>query len=136
MEDKEKLIDSFKDLDDTEFEILFVDSVYKKLKQVLEKHETKTATLLFMYYSIVETVKKYKSLANECNKSIPHEDAVDLIISKSEDFLCDVAEDKERAPYVYQSLSSVYELVKSLLFMLKSELVDNPKYHYLKPNLE
>ena len=135
MDDKEKLVDSFKDLDDLEFEILFIDSVYKKLKSVLDKHDARTATLLFIYYSVVETVKKFKSLAADSNRSVPHEDAVDLIISKSEGFLSDVANNEEKAPYAYQSLFSVFELVKSLLFMLKSELVNNPKYAHLKPDL-
>ena len=137
MDDKEKLIDSFKEIDDLDFEVVFIDSVYKKLKSILDKHDARTPTILFMYYSIVETVKKYKSLAVEGKRSVPHEDAVDLIINKSESFLSDVAAHEDKAPYAYQSMFAVYELVKSLLFMLKSELVNtNPKYAHLKPDLE
>lgn len=136
MSDKESLLDSLKELDDLEFEIMFIDSVYKKMKYVLDEHTVRTETLLFIYYSIVESLKKFKSLAEESKRTVPHEDAVDLIISKSESFLTNVASNEEKAPYAYQSLAAVYELSKSLLFMLKSELVDTPKYAHLKPNTE
>lgn len=136
MEDSEKLIDSFKEMDDLEFEIIFIDSIYKKLKSLLDKHDARTSTILFMWYSIIETAKKYKSLAADGNRSVPHEDMVDFIINKSESFLSEVAANKDKAHYAYKSMLAVYELTKDLLFMLKSELVNtNPKYAHLKPDL-
>ena len=134
MEDTVNLLDDFKDLDDLEFEILFVDSVYKKLKSIIDNHDIRTTTILFMLYSTVETLKKFKSLAESDKREVPHADVIDLAIFKIESYLSDVANNEEKAPYAYQYLSSVYELIKSLLFMLKSELVDTPKYAHLKPN--
>ena len=127
----ENIAESFKDLNDLEFEILFIDGVHKKLKQ-LDKQGIRTETLLFMYMSVIETLKKFKSLAHECKRTVPHEDAVDMTISKGEAFLSSVANDESQAPYVSKSLSDMYEFVKGFLFLLKKELVELPKYSHLK----
>ena len=132
MEDINNLSEQFKDLNDEEFEIVFVDSIYKKLKTLVEKSDIRTATLLFAYYSVVETLKKYKSLATEINRDIPHKDVIDMIISKCDSFLSSVAENEDKALYVHKSISEIYELTKELLFMLKSELVEMPEYKHLK----
>ena len=130
-ESVESIVESLKELNDTEFALMFVDSVYKKLKS-LDKPSIRTETLLFMQMSVVESIKKYKSLANDGNRTIPHEDAFDLIISKGESFLKSVANDETKAPYVQQSLSDLREWSKDLLFVLKKELLDDPKYSHLK----
>jgi len=123
--------ESLKELDDLEFEIAFIDSIYKKLKS-LDKPGLRTETLLFVYMSVVESLKKYKSLAKDSNRTIPHEDVVDIIITKGDNFLSSVANDESRAPYTQQSLSEVREWSKDLLFMLKNELTDKPNYTHLK----
>ena len=63
-------LEALKDLNDLEFEIVFVDTVYKKIKQV-DKPDIRTSTLLFIYMSIVESLKKYKALAIETGRNIP-----------------------------------------------------------------
>lgn len=129
--DTDSTVESLKELDDLEFEIMFVDNIYKKLKS-LDKPDMRTETLLFMYMSVVEALKKYKALAKEGNRTVPHEDVVDLILSKGEGFLTSVANDNSKAPYTQQSLSDLREWSKSLLLMLKMELLDKPKYTHLK----
>lgn len=129
--DTDSIVESLKELDDLEFEIMFVDNIYKKLKS-LDKPNMRTETLLFMYMSVVEALKKYKALAKEGSRTVPHEDVVDLILSKGEWFLTSVANDNSKAPYAQQSLSDLREWSKSLLFMLKKELLDKPKYTHLK----
>ena len=122
MNDIESIVESFKDLNDLEFEIVFMDGVCKKLKQ-LDKQGIRSETLLFMYMSVIETLKKYKSIAKEGNRSIPHEDAIDLTITKGEAFLTSVANDETQAKYVSKSLSDMYSFVKDLMVMLKKELM-------------
>jgi hypothetical protein len=135
MEEKLSLIEKFKDLSDLEFELVFIDSIYKKLKS-LDRSNIRSTTLLFMYMSIVESLKKYRSLSIDGNRIIPHEDVIDLLINKGDSFLSSVAKDENKALYVEQSLSTVYDLVKDLWFVLKNELTDSPKYAHLKPNTE
>lgn len=127
----ESAVESLKELNDLEFETLFVDGIYKKLKQ-LDNTSIRTETMLFMYMSVVESLKKYKFLVKEGNRSIPHKDEVDLLISKGESFLSSVANDESKAPYVQQSIADVREIAKELLFTLKKELTEDPKYSHLK----
>lgn len=127
----EKVLESLKELDDLEFQIMFIDGIYKKLKS-LDKPNLRTETLLFMYMSVVESLKKYKSLAVEDNRSIPHDEVIEVILDKGEDFLRSVANDETKAPYVQQSLSDLREWSKDLLFTLKKELLDRPKYAHLR----
>ena len=133
MSDLESIVESFKDLSDLELEIMFVDGVCKKLKQ-LDKQGVRSETLLFMYMSIIETLKKFKGIAQEGKRSIPHEDAIDLTISRGEAFLKSVANDESQVPYVSKSLSDMYSFVKELMWMLKKELTDTPEYAHLKPS--
>lgn len=126
------LIESFKDLSDLEFEIVFIDSICKKMKS-LNSQEVRIATMLFMYMSIVESLKKYKQLVNDSNRTIPHEEAINMLITKGDLFLSSVAaEGEDRSYYVYKSLSDVYELAKDLLAVLKSEMTEDPLYAHLK----
>lgn len=127
----ESAVESLKELNDLEFETLFVDGIYKKLKQ-LDNTNIRTETMLFMYMSVVESLKKYKFLVKEGDRSIPHKDEVDLLISKGESFLASVANDESKAPYVQQSVADVREIAKELLFTLKKELTEDPKYSHLK----
>jgi len=126
-----KEYDSLKELSDLEFEIVFIDSIYKKIKS-LDNPDLRTETLLFMYMSVVESLKKYKALAKEGGRAVPHEDVVDLILDKGDGFLRSVAFDEMKAPYVQQSLSDLREWTKSLLFTLKKELVGTPEYSHLQ----
>lgn len=128
----DSLTDQFKDLSDLEYVIAFVDSVYKKLKSVVDNKEIRTNTLLFLYMAVVESLKRCRQSAEEANRVIPHSDVLNLIISKGDLFLSSVASDESKAPYVSKSLSDMYELVKELLYMLKSELVSSPEYSHLK----
>jgi hypothetical protein len=128
MSDKESSIKTLKELNDLELQILFVDSVSKKMKAVLNHRDISTATLLFMYYSIVETLKKYKSVVEETKHSIPHEDIINLIISKGDSFLSDVSISEDKIPYSYKALEDNYTIVKDLMLMLKQELVSTDKY--------
>lgn len=126
-------LDALKELNDLEFEIVFVDAVYKKIKQ-LDKPGIRTSTLLFLYMSIVELLKKYELLAKETNRDIPHKDMVDIIIAKGERYLMSVCDEEDKANYVQQSLRTLYDLTYNLMTLLKSELVAIPKYEHLKPD--
>lgn len=134
----ESLKEQLKDLDDTEFEIMFIDSICKKLKS-LDRQDIKSNTLLFMYMSVIDSIKRYKELAIEFDRQIQHADAVDLIISRGESYLTDVANDNtadvysSKAMLVSKEISELYDIVKDLLLVLKSDLVNTPKYEYLKP---
>lgn len=134
-EKSSKLVDSLSELNDLEFEIVFVDSVYKKLKSVYST-DSKSPTLLFIYYSVLETLKNYKLLAKEGNRDIPHKDIIDLIISKGDSYLSYVAEDESKQSYIQKSISDSYDLTKLLLLNLKSELTELPKYADLKANMK
>ncbi len=125
------IVDQFKDLSDLEFEILFIDDICKKLKRI-DKQGIRSESLLIVYLSIIDTLKKFKLLATEGCRSIPHEDAIDMTISKSEAFLSRVADDESQAMYASQSLSAAYSFIKELLWQLKKELTETPKYSYLK----
>lgn len=126
-------LDALKELNDLEFEIVFVDAVYKKIKQ-LDKPGIRTSTLLFLYMSIVESLKKYELLAKETNRDIPHKDMVDIIIAKGERYLMSVCDEEDKANYVQQSLRTLYDLTYNLMTLLKSELIAIPKYEHLKPD--
>lgn len=126
-------LDALKELNDLEFEIVFVDAVYKKIKQ-LDKPGIRTSTLLFLYMSIVESLKKYKALAQELGRTIPHKNMVDIIIAKGERYLMSVCDEEDKANYVQQSLRTLYDLTYNLMTLLKSELVATPKYEHLKPD--
>lgn len=126
-------LDALKELNDLEFEIVFVDAVYKKIKQ-LDKPGIRTSTLLFLYMSIVESLKKYELLAKETNRAIPHKDMIDIIIAKGEHYLMSVCDEEDKANYVQQSLRTLYDLTYNLMTLLKSELVAIPKYEHLKPD--
>lgn len=128
----ESIIESLKELDDLEFEIVFVDSINKKLKK-LDAQGIRMSTMLFMYMSIVESLKKYKQLVSEGNRQIFHSEVIDLIISKGDSFLSSVAHEQERSMYVYRALSDIQSLVKDLMAVLKNEMLDDPKYAYLRP---
>ena len=136
MSDKDISLENLKELNDLEFEIVFIESLTKKIKTVLDNHEISTSAILLVYFSIVETLKKFKLLAEDNKKEIPHSDAVNLIIAKSEEFLRNVANNEDKAPYAFKSLSDIYELMKSLMFVLKKELTESPEYSHLKVNLE
>ena len=128
------LIEQFKDLNDLEFEIIFIDSICKKMK-TLNQQEVRIATMLFMYMSIIESLKKYKQLAADSNRTIPHAEAINMLITKGDLFLSSVAaEGEDRSYYVYKSLSDVYEFAKDLLAVLKGEMTEDPKYAHLKKN--
>jgi hypothetical protein len=128
----ESAVESLKELNDLEFELLFIDGIYKKLKS-LDRNDIRTETMLFMYMSVVESLKKYKLLVKEGGREILHKDVVDLLISKGEFYLTGVANDESRAPYVQQSVNDLKEIAKELLFTLKKELVEDPKYANLSP---
>lgn len=130
-------IESLKELDDIEFEIMFIDNICKKLKS-LDKPDIKSNTLLFMYMSVIDSIKRYKELAIEANREIKHRDAIDLIINKGTTYLTEVANDTtediyaSKAIHAAKELSAMHDLFKGLLLMLKSDLVELPKYNYLK----
>lgn len=126
-------LESLKELNDLEFEIVFVDTVYKKIKQV-DKPDIRTSTLLFIYMSIVESLKKYKALAIETGRTIPHKDMIGIIIAKGEHYLISVCDEEAKANYVQQSLRTLYDLTYNLMTLLKSELIATPKYEHLKPD--
>lgn len=133
----ENKLDQLKDLNSLEFEIMFIDNICKKLKS-LDKPGIKASTLLFMYMSVVESVKRYKELAEESNREIHHQDAVNLIINKGEQYLKEVANDtsedvyESKAIYITKAIDNIHELVKELLLVLKNDLVNTDKYAYLK----
>ena len=133
MSDKDNTVLS--ELDDLEFEIAFIENICKKLKN-LESSDASTNTLLFLHMSITESLKKYYRLAKDNNRAIHYEDAVKLSIMKGESFLSSVANDESKAPYVQKSLSDMYDLLKGVMFSLKKELTETPKYAHLKPKLE
>lgn len=126
-----EIVDKFKDLNDLEFEILFIDDICKKLKRV-DRHDIRSESLLIIYLYIIDTLKKFKFLAAEGDRSVPHEDAINMIISKSEAFLAKVANDESQAMRAAQSLSIAHSFIKDLLLQLKKELTDNPTYSYLR----
>lgn len=125
------LLEKFEDLNDLEFEIIFIDSICKKMK-MLNTVEVRISTMLFIYMSIVESLRKYKQLVADSNRTILHEEAINMLISKGDRFLSSVADNEDRAYYVYKSLSDVYEFTKDLLVILKDEMTKDPKYSYLK----
>ena len=88
--------------------------------------------MLIIYLYIIDTLKKFKFLAAEGDRSVPHEDSINMIISKSEAFLAKVANDESQAMRTAQSLSIAHSFIKDLLLQLKKELTDNPKYSYLR----
>ena len=59
-----EIVDKFKDLNDLEFEILFIDDICKNLKRV-DRHEIRSESLLIIYLYIIDTLKKFKLLAAE-----------------------------------------------------------------------
>ena len=126
-------LEALKELNDLEFEIVFVDAVYKKIKQV-DKPDIRTSTLLFIYMSIVESLKKYKALAIEIGRTTPHKDMIDTISAKGEHYLISVCDEETKANYVQQSLRTLYDLTYNLMTLLKSELIATPKYEHLKPD--
>ena len=126
-----EIVDKFKDLNDLEFEILFIDDICKKLKRA-DRSEIRSESLLIIYLYIIDTLKKFKFLAAEGDRSVPHEDAINMIISKSEAFLAKVANDESQAMRTAQSLSIAHSFIKDLLLQLKKELTNNPKYSYLR----
>lgn len=126
-----EIVDRLKDLSDIEFEILFIDDIYKKLKHI-GKPGVRSESLLVVYLSIIDTLKKFKLLATEGGRSIPHEESIDMIISKSEAFLSSVADDDSKVMYTFQSLSAAQSFVKELLLQLKKELTETPKYSHLR----
>jgi hypothetical protein len=127
-------LESLKELDDLELEILFMDMIYKKLKQ-MSNNTVYTHILLMSYFSVVETLKKYKTVAEELNKNVPHLETINIMQHNIEDFLTEVANNESRAMYVHKSISQVYEFSKEIMLSLKRELVKQPKYEYLKPKL-
>lgn len=126
-----EIVDKFKDLNDLEFEILFIDDICKKLKRA-DRSEIRSESLLIIYLYIIDTLKKFKFLAAEGDRSVPHEDAINMIISKSEAFLAKVANDESQAMRTAQSLTIAHSFIKDLLLQLKKELTNNPKYSYLR----
>lgn len=135
MDVREKLIDQLKDLNDLEFEILFIDDLAKKLKH-FDHGEVRTHTQLLLMMSIVDSLKSYLQLAEQANRTVPNKDIIDLITDTCEDYLRSVADNEDNALYSHKSLLKVNEIVKELLFKLKSDLVNIPKYEHLKPNSE
>lgn len=127
----EELLEKFKELNDLEFEIIFIDSICKKLKS-LDRPGIRSATMLFMYLSILDSLRKYKELAEESKRSIGHSEVIDLIISKGDSFLSSVAWEETQSYYVYKSMSDIYEIIKELLSVLKSEMTEDPNYSHLK----
>lgn len=125
------IVEQFKDLSDLEFEILFIDDICKKLKSV-DNAEIRSESLLIVYLNVIETLKKFRFLAKEGGRTIPHEDAINMTIDKSEAFLTKVADDETQAMYVSRSLSTAYSFIKELLWQLKKELTETPKYAHLK----
>lgn len=125
------VVEQFKDLSDIEFEILFIDDLYKKLKKV-DRSAIRSESLLLVCLTVVDTLKKFKLLSQDGNRTIPHEDVIDAIIAKNEAFLTKVANDESQAMYTSQSVSDTCSFVSELLLQLKKELVETPKYAHLK----
>lgn len=124
-------LDSLKVLNDTEFAILFIDNIYKSLKR-FDKPDITTSSLLLLYLSVVNSLKKYKEVAEETEHKVLYSDEIDSIIKRSELYLQKVAEDESKSLYVEQDIDTLTELVKGVLLMLKKDLVELPKYSYLK----
>lgn len=124
-------LDSLKELNDTEFAILFIDNIYKSLKR-FDKPDITTSSLLLLYLSVVNSLKKYKDVAEETEHKVLYSDEIDSIIKRSELYLQKVAEDESKSLYVEQDIDTLTELVKGVLLMLKKDLVELPKYSYLK----
>lgn len=133
--DKDKLISDLKELDDIEFEVVFIDKVYKKLKAVLNS-DSKSPTLLLVYMGILDTLRSYVSLAKETDRTIPYDEIVDLIIHNGDEFLSSVAADESKYMYVMQSLSKINNLVKDLMLLLKIDLMKNDKYEHLRIKID
>lgn len=129
--DKEKLINDLKELDDTEFEIVFVDKVTKKVKDALCM-DVKSPTLLLVYMGIVDTLRSYELLATEINRQIHHKEVIDLVISKGDSFLSSVASEETNYMYVAKSLSEIQDILKDLMLLLKSNLLQKEEYAHLK----
>ena len=124
-------LDSLKELNDTEFAILFIDNIFKSLKR-FDKPDITTSSLLLLYLSVVNSLKKYKEVAEETEHKILYSEEIDSIIKRSELYLQKVAEDESKSLYVEQDIDTLTELVKGVLLMLKKDLVELPKYSYLK----
>ena len=124
-------LDSLKELNDTEFAILFIDNIYKSLKR-FDKPDITTSSLLLLYLSVVNSLKKYKEVAEETEHKVLYSDEIDSIIKRSELYLQKVAEDESKSLYVEQDIDTLTELIKCVLLMLKKDLVELPKYSYLK----
>lgn len=125
--------ESLKELNDLEFEILMFDNIYKKLKPV-NHIELTTPQLLLTCLSISDHISKYKSLADESGRTIPHSDVVNMIVNKCDNFLKSVANNEEQSVYAYKEVESVCNIIKEFLLSLKAELVELPKYAHLKVN--
>ena len=124
-------LDSLKELNDTEFAILFIDNIYKSLKR-FDKPDITTSSLLLLYLSVVNSLKKYKEVAEETEHKVLYSEEIDSIIKRSELYLQKVAEDESKSLYVEQDIDTLTDLVKGVLLMLKKDLVELPKYSYLK----
>ena len=124
-------LDSLKELNDTEFAILFIDNIYKSLKR-FDKPDITTSSLLLLYLSVVNSLKKYKEVAEETEHKVLYSEEIDSIIKRSELYLQKVAEYESKSLYVEQDIDTLTELVKGVLLILKKDLVELPKYSYLK----
>lgn len=127
-------LENLKEFTPIEFELVFVDSIYKKLKSIVDQKSVKSEMILLIIFSVAETLKKYKLLAEESSREILHKPILELILTKCENYLSSVADDTDKASYAYQSVSDIYEVVKELVLLIKSELVDTPSYNHLKIN--
>lgn len=132
MDVREKLIEELKDLNDLEFEVLFVDDVAKKLRH-FDHGDYRTHTQLILTMSVVDSLKSYIQLADQANRTVPHKDVIDLITDKCEDYLRSVANDDSKALYSHKTLSHINEIIKELMFKIKDELVSTPQYEHLRP---
>ena len=77
-------------------------------------------------------MKKYKEVAEETEHNVLYSEEIDSIIKRSELYLQKVAEDESKSLYVEQDIDTLTDLVKGVLLMLKKDLVELPKYSYLK----
>lgn len=130
--DKEKLINDLKELDDVEFETVFIDKINKKAKDAVNM-DVKSPTLLLVYMSIIDTLRGYKSIASEINRQIHHKEVIDLIIDKGDSFLSSVASEETNYMYVAKSLSEIHDLTKDLMLLLKKDLLSKDEYAHLNP---
>ena len=104
-------LDSLKELNDTEFAILFIDNIFKSLKR-FDRPDITTSSLLLLYLSVVNSLKKYKEVAEETEHNVLYSDEIDSIIKRSELYLQKVAEDESKSLYVEQDIDSLTEVVK------------------------